>query len=430
MTHGEYSHFRLQFTPTLVLLLPLYRLIDHQFLLVAVGAIGYFASFLVMFSLLDRIGSRSGIKGNASRFIPLASVGCALLIMTNRYTKNVLTSAHYEFLFPLLWSLLAYAMIEAKPWFYRWVSFALLVGLRSDASFFVAFQLAALYFLPPWVPADLNQYRRSLWVFGIAAILYFCAIIAVVNPLFGSEDNFLRWWGHLGTGPLEIAWTVIRSPLTLFKAIFKGGFLDLNLSFFLLPLLVHPGFFVLMNLPAIPNYLMVFPERQSLFYYHSAVLLPLFYLGVGVGLIILLQRLNDLSRPIRVVALLLMISIIPVQALTFRDTNNGFKFRIYPGQQREFAKQLNEVIRGFAEVKSVATDVDSIVYVSHSKELRVLEQYEHSDFIILKPTANALLTPGRDYLKTRAKILSDERYRLVRHTEQAEYLIKRTLNGN
>lgn len=426
VTHSDYTHFKLQFTPTLLLLLPLYRFMDSQsglLYLADIAIVGAVLLFLFLFQNMLQRGLEAGalaqIPQSLLKVIPWVLL---VLLLTNRYTKNVLTSAHYEIFFPLLWGFLGYCLFENKNWLLTGLAYFLCIGLRSDASFYLLFQMVALFFVPHWTFKNPYNARRKLFVLIPLCILYFLALNTWISPLLGGENNFTRWWGHLGGSVSEITLHVLKTPSLWISALLHGGFFNFNLSFYFLSLF-NPIYFFLTNLPAMPSYFLLMPERANLFYYHSGVLLPTFYLGSFLGLVLFLNFLGKKGKRFSYAFIaLIFIS----QAVTWTHTNNGYRFKPYPSTQGPFVEEIQVVLETTPEIHSVASDVSAIVFVPNRFETRVLEQYTHSDLVILPHSGSALLSGAASYEEAVAGILKDPQYQVLRKTAYATYLVKRS----
>lgn len=428
VTHDGFSHFRLQFTPTLLFLVPFYRVFESQFILVALGNTAFYLSILVFLVLFQKILARmpNESKNAIPKWVFTALPFVFLLLMSsNRYAKNVLASGHYEIFYLLLWSGLAYVIFENKSWFLTIALFLLTVGLRSDSSFFLFFQLVALNFIPSWTMKNGQDFKVRVRLLAAACLIYFLVLVALVNPALGAVDNFTRWWGHLGNTPFKIITTVITSPKLVISSIIKGGFLDFNLSFFFLSLF-HPFYFLFINLPAIPNYLMLFPDRNSLFCYHSGVFLPTLYLGSFLGLLKLFgfcaKRWNGNAKRLSLFCGVVLSVIVVSELLTWTNTNNGYRFKLYPNQDKALALDIDKFLSEHPEVKSVAADWGSIVYTPNSIQPRVLDQYEKVDLVILPREARPLLTGFGSYSEAKKHIQMDSSFHEVYATERVSFL--------
>src|SRR5260370_10688010 len=155
LTQYALNLLSIHFTPTLLLLIPLYRLSESSYLLLFLG------TWAIAVSLY--LGHRwwMALSLDPSQSVWLRSTVSAAMILfigLNLFTKTILDSAHIElFYLPLF---LGFVLCLRSCRKTRWAAlfFLLALGIREDAGFYLGLQTLALLFM-----AGHADPRRTRW---------------------------------------------------------------------------------------------------------------------------------------------------------------------------------------------------------------------------------------------------------------------------
>jgi uncharacterized membrane protein len=203
------SHLGIHFSPTLLLLAPLYALWPNPLALVAAQALVVSLAMVPLFRLLERDMGEAGA----------AVFSLALLAVPNLYWAGVHDFRDANFLPVLL--LAAYWALENRRHVLLVIFSLAALGVREEAGAVIA--MMGLYAL----------FRAHGWRVGLGLIGLGATWIAVVIPLMSSIFWSPGLWidapglwkdvlGHWGASPLEAARSMAGSPLALGQAVVNG----------------------------------------------------------------------------------------------------------------------------------------------------------------------------------------------------------------
>lgn len=278
------SHFSVHITPTMVLLMPLYRLISSGYLLVAIGVVAALASCLLFSSILKILAKRMGFMPHSLLFMQAASF---VFFASNRYIERNIFAAHYELIAIFFTSLSLYYLILGSANYKIWISACLALGVRTDIGLFSSCFYLMTYFTPKhWWP---NQTKPVKLIFSLVlfSICWLLINVTVISPIVGaSEAHVTRFWAHWGSSWSEVFTNFALNPQRLFAEIRASGLKSLNQSVHWLNYL-NPISGILSNIPGLLLYTASSIDKSKLRYYNSGFLLPGIYLGAVYGFAIL-----------------------------------------------------------------------------------------------------------------------------------------------
>jgi uncharacterized membrane protein len=389
-------HLPVHFTPSLLLLLPLYLFPSSQFILVEAGLIAYAIAIAIAMSCFIRIAERARPLGAFESGI--LWVTATLFLFLNRYGIATVSSFHFEIFFvPLTlagWS----ALLSDAPTWQIFVPVVLALGIRQDAGVFIGIQTLGLLGLPAAYRPAHPRFRRRVALVSAVALAYTVVTVLVLIPALGG-DGGPRYWRHWGPTWWDSLTSMLGAPGRVWADVMAGGFLPLNTSFSWIPLL-HPGGWIAANLPALPYYVAATPDKRLLWYYNAAFLLPGFYRGVAVGVSTLLRWVGRIEpfvpiwmRSARlVIAALVALTVVTLIGST-RTVEGHFQFTPYRYvNDRGIRAVLKKVALHCPLVRSIAADFNGIVFVPNGYRRYLLRNYSKADLVIFRIDAAPLLS--------------------------------------
>jgi hypothetical protein len=383
ITDYEIYHFKIHFTPTLLLLTPFFLLFRSQFALIAIVAT------TVALGLF--IAAREQHNSLKQARVPvfyrvLLTTSFFLLMALNRYTLRCMDSAHFEPVY-ILAAMLVLATIRRGASYAR-VSIACLLalGVRQDTGLFLFFLLLGCFF----APASWSAMRRSrVAAAALICVVYVVFATKVALPWFGSDTATRMWqrWGE--TWPeVFVGWT--EHPKQVYEAVGGSEFLAWNAEFYFLNV-VHGLVWLLTQLPGVLFYTADAWDKQRLAFYNSSFLLPGVALCLGFAQIhgadFILRTARE--RPL-------------VQHLGFTLLSGVFLYAsmntAFPSQRENadtltvgelkrtdlFAKPQLKRLLNCSQIKSVATDFNSIVFVPNRVERYLPRNALRADAVVVR----------------------------------------------
>jgi len=282
------NHLSIHFTPTLVLVIPLYLLSDSSYLLAFLGTLALAASLYLghrWWMALSRTYFQSVWVASA------VSAVLAAFIALNTFTKNILDSTHIEIFYIPLFLGLAYSLR-----FHRNIRWAVLLGvfalgIREEAGLYLCFQTLALLFLPGRPAVEPRRFRNRVLVFSGCALLYTIIVVKFIFPYFFGihETSVQRGWSEWGNSWLQVTLSILTSPKLVFHHLVHSSFERLNRSFGYIPWL-NPAMAALVNAPGLLLYTASHVDKRMLWFYHGSFLFAGFILAFYVGCVQVLQR--------------------------------------------------------------------------------------------------------------------------------------------
>jgi uncharacterized membrane protein len=390
------SWLRTHFTPSLLFWVPPYHwLMDSQLLFVWLGVFSFFLGVAFLMASAKIILE----KLCPDKLSPLLLLICLSQFVLSPYSKNILTSAHYEVLyFPffsfVVWSYLkGFSLVTLIP------ASLLALGVREDAGLTFGFQWAAMAFLPKEIFSDPKVYRRRAVALSLLGIIYLVVVLKAVLPALDAVNMAARYWARYGQTWGEVFLSILAHPHWAISDLLRSGFIFLNLSLFLLPWLSWK-YALLANLPACLLYLSDATDKKMLWFYHSSFLLPGLFIGFALGLGLLQKK----KLPKYLLHTFLFIPWI----FSFY-TSHGFQFRPYSLSVGKREAMAREIARD-CKIQSLAADFYQMVFIPNRIVPSRYEYYRRADAVLV-PNEPSLLFAG--FSKTeilRAALFNDELY--------------------
>ena len=381
ISEDSVNHLSIHFTPTLVLLIPLYLLSDSSYLLVLLGTLALAASLYLghrWWMALSRTYVQSVWVASA------VSAALAAFIALNAFTKTILDSAHIEIFYIPLFLGFAYSLRFHQK--VRWAVLlcVLALGMREEAGLYLCLQTLALLFLPGRPAVDPRRFRNRALFFSGCALLYTMIAVKIIFPYFFGihETSVERGWSEWGNSWLQVTLNILTSPKLLFHHLEQSSFERLNRSFGYLPWL-NPAMGALVNAPGLLLYTASHPDKRLLWFYHGSLLfagfIPAFYAGffqlLHWGARILPRRMPFLlkrGRPLVGVALALALIGSLVNFPRTAAERDGFAPKRSPIAVQN-ASFIRECLKRCPNVSSVAADFRHIVFVPNRVERFLLD---------------------------------------------------------
>lgn len=391
ITATNYMHLSYGLTPTLIILAPLYALFESQFILLVLNVLalglGLFYIYLFSCRLIERYYISPVIW---SIFISLLLAQFLL----NRYLKIILLSAHYEIFYLPAFAMLAYVYVCDSRRMISWVALFLCIfisGIRQDAGFYLALHLLGLC-VALW---DFRSLSKLFLLAGLSLTLSIMAIFWIM-PALGEDLGGLRFWGHLGQGPIEIITTIIIKPGMVAREIWYSGarlFHNTHGHLYL-----YTPYSLFMNLPAIPLYLIPISNvgKKMLLLYNATFLLPAMWCAVICGCLNLLRFFSWLAGRRRIIhhimiSLLLCTLLYSLkelirfrERLPYGDIGVVYQMKQAVSRRRQFKLALRSLTQACPEIKAVAANEHDIVFLPNSFQKYLLSQPAKSTARIIR----------------------------------------------
>ena len=413
------NHLGIHFSPTLLLVTPLYAAFESQFVLLAIGVAAYYGAVLFALRLFRRlVPAGFGIAGDA------LAIALVLALGVNLYARTVLVAAHFEVLFTFFALAVLDGLLSDAP-LARLVPLTLLaVGVREDAGLHLVGPLVATLFVgTPAEPAARARLRRRVAVVVALALVWVATIVGVVMPAFGTQHAgyIVQFWGGLGSSPAAIAWALVTSPRRVAAAVARGGFVAFNASLGWIGVL-RPLVFLLANLSGVIFYVADEEAKQQLWYYNAAFLLPGAFLALAAGM----GRLAALHRllPLGAAAALAALAVITMP----RTVGDQLDFRPYPPADVAFFEEaIARDLAPCAAIGSVATDFADVVFVPNRYAKHMLINFASADAVLLVRNGSMMLRWGMRDADLLQAIEADGSFERVQDDRRIVVYRRRTL---
>ena len=422
------NHLSLHFTPSLFLWLPLFGIVQSQFLLVALNAVVLSAAFALGLLSLRRVLRPLFTPGE----LALAAILFTVVTWKNTFFWNALTAAHYEEFYAFYAVLLLYLLlIEARLWLVIG-AYLLCLGSRQDAGFFLFFQLFSLLFAPRVIFQNFPRLLRRITPMALLGIVYTVFVSKVVFPLFGTDQTWhaKRLWGQFGNSFEEIALNMAKDPLRVVMEIYNSAAPDLNASF----LLVHffnPLMALMNNIPGVLFYTTSTESRKFLHYYNSSFLFPGFFVSFIFGLYGLKRLCQHWSvrpkaLPTTLAVLALAVALLP---------SIGRRYKSYPGlnpaAEVEGLSRLAFIQSALGDCPipaTVATDFSSVVYLPNRVGKYLPNHYASADAVFVFRGGSTFTSDFPTSAAFLAKVDADKDFVRMRGDSDAAFYVKRGMN--
>ena len=387
ITDYEILHFKIHFTPTLVLLTPFFLLFKSQFALIAiVGTVVATALFVAtneQSCSLERVGVPPVYR-------TLLVFSFFLLLAFNRYTLRCMNSAHFEPVFLLPAVLVMAAVRRGQGYGRTLVPCLLALGVRQDAGLFLFFLLLACFF----APASWTEMRRSrVAVSAIFCVIYILFAARLALPWFGS-DTATRMWQRWGETWPEVFMSWAEQPDLVYKAVGGSEFIAWNAEFYFLHV-VNGVVWLLTQLPGILFYTADAWDKQRLAYYNTSFLLPGVALSLQVAQLHSIAFVQRLARQLpwaRHIGFALLTGGFLYASLStafFSSRENADTLEV--GELRRtdvFANPMLQRLLRCGAVSAVATDFDTIVFVPLRLDRYLPRNARKADVVVVSRRAN------------------------------------------
>lgn len=382
------SHLSLHWTPTLFILVPFYHFFESQFITVILGniigclGIAYFILFLYR---------NIQNKFNHKFFIITFIIFITLLFFANKYLNANFVAGHFEIIF-LGFALLSLTMLlENRPLSYTIIPVLLALGVREDMGLFLAFQLFSLLFIPSKIIHLEKKTKKTIYLLIFICVLYVILNLTVFMPLMRTEKAYWinRYWSHWGNSWFEIIINVITQPIEVIKALKSSGITAFNEAFFYLGIF-NPLQWICVHIPGMLLFLANATDKNHLFWYNSAMLLPGIYISTVVGFLVLTNFLATKSpKSIHIITIFMAILSIVMIIRMNRATNSenySFKMNTKISQFDIAYRNINKFCE--QEPQLFSSDLKTFVFLPNSKTKYLLQNYEKSEITILSTAEN------------------------------------------
>ncbi|RKH19726.1 DUF2079 domain-containing protein [Corallococcus sp. CA047B] len=387
VTDADLNHLTIHFTPTLLLLTPLFLLSDSQFLFVVLGLVALYGAVALQVWCFERMFEERELLPAAWR--PWACVAFAVYLGLNPFVKTVALSAHFEVFFQLGATAVLVLLLRGARM--RWIVLIALLalGVRPDGGLFLAFQSAALLLLPAVARPPRSQLTRRALGVSALSLGYLALCVAVVLPALGTPSG-TRFWSHYGDTWGQVALTAMGDPGRVVHDVSTSGLLVFQRSFLWIQLLA-PAAALLSTLPGTFFFMADAPDKRLLWFYNSAFLLP--GLGVcaaaGFGQLAVLWR-SVLARgwvPARaaMAPALLLAGLALIQVTRFDRTVGSPPLRPMPSVDEDFRQAFARHVQACASRRAVATDFRSVVFVPNGYDRFLLHHHERAQVVLVPP---------------------------------------------
>ncbi len=360
------NHFGIHFSPTLLLLVPLYALIQSPYTLLFTQTIALAAGIFPLFSIASRRLPRP--------FPMVLSIGYLL----SPALHWVATYDFHEiaFFIPLL--LFAWDFMEKEKFIPASVFFTLAAGTKEDAVLAVMFAGIAGAFI--WRKDNLKLRNFGIMLACIS-LAYFISVIKIFMPAFGGGLLRLDRYSNLGNSAGEIARNLLIDPLLIPTTILTAK--KLSYIFWLLIPSAGAALFstagTLLILPGLAeNILTNFPTQFSGNYQYDAILIPGIFIGAIFGIEKILNKFPDRKN---VIGTGLIFTI--VASYFLRSPVNPVFFPTEIFRTTEKTEAFSRIISGIPGNGSVSANTNLVPHLSSRSQIYVLgKEPTPTDFIL------------------------------------------------
>ena len=387
----DLPHWTVHFTPTLILLVPFYRIFESQFLLPIAGWLALTLTAMIWVRIYRKI--------LPDLFVAHKKLGVLFftLIFSNYYCLTNLLSAHFEIFYLLLGSAWAGCIVYRKSGWLLLALEVLTLGVRQDIGFYLAFFALSLYLsLRPLSDRQTQSFlRNSLLLAGTGALIYSWVASFIIMPALGvpAQTHLSKSWSHLGNSWLQVFLSLLQSPLFLLKSIFESGLWLLLGSFMFVPLFAGPSLWVSL-IPAIILLVSGDPQKNQLNFYNSSLVLPPILWAFGLGLRKISKKYPRYASPLIFAILglgLLNLPIIKTRLIS------DIPFAVsYPASHIDFSSDLKKVLSKQKKPSKVSVDFKNCVYLPNSVEILLLNQWPRADVIVIVENGSTFLSGTTD----------------------------------
>jgi uncharacterized membrane protein len=381
ITFYQETHLKTHFTPSLLLLVPLFGLFTSQFALIAISATAVYAGVFIasrdQHASLARAGLSSGWQWAFSALLFAAFAG-------NRYTLRIISAAHFEPIFVFPAALLFSCIRNGSGYGKLLLVLLLALGVRQDAGLFVFFMLLGSLM----APAAWGSFSKNKFIVSAAVcICYVVLVIKVVMPWFGN-DGGTRFWHAWGTTWPEVFLAWASSPRRVWDAIASSSFSEFNAQLLYLPAL-SPAAWIINQLPGVLFYTADSVGKTHLYDYNSSFLLPGLMQCFAYAQLQAISLSGKLSPKSRRFEQLILAGIWSVFAcavanswLLPREEHETLHFSSLTRTDVFVTSPVRELLK-CSGVHSVASDFNSIVFAPLRLDRYLLPLASRADLIVV-----------------------------------------------
>jgi uncharacterized membrane protein len=406
------SHLTIHFTPTLWLVVPLYRAFDSQFLLIALDAVAVAVTCAfetaIFLRVLDHLCPGDG---PLRRWAPF----CFLILAGgNMFSKSLLFSGHFEQLYMPFTSLALWMLLRGSGTIPVLLAAIPALGVRQDAGLYLAFQAASMLLLPPGLVQDRARLRRSVVAIATLSALYVVVAVKVIMPLCGAPPNAHvgRFWSQYGQTWQDVFVSAASHPWRTAMAIAFSGWPILISELAFLPLLSFRAFLVA-TLPGALLFLSSSRDKRLLGYYNSSWLLPGVLVAAGVGLA-RVAALQDRAPRWAVRTIHSLAIVVPIIFALRPDNVGGAGLLLYrPDPHLPAPALIRDLTAACPSLSSVAADFDSVVFVPNRLQKFTLQNFEKAEAVVYDEHARDLLSGRTGLSGLNLDVEKTGRFRLV-----------------
>ncbi len=389
VTETGVNHFSMHFTPTLLLLAPLYRIFDSQYLLLALGCLSVFLAIEAWSSIATRLHERLPMhpEDRRSPWVRRMTLLFVFFLAMNRYTKALLLAAHFEIVGLALFSWIARSLVFGAPLRRVLLPWVLLLGLRQDYGLLAAPPLLALGLLPK----PFQGIRVRAFALAGASLAASLVLILWVHPLFGytGDWHLARFWSGFGRSWPEALKFMATHPDVVWGRLGVSGWGAFLGSMGPWPLFA-PGTLIT-GLAISPLFFVsTSADKAELLYYNSVFFLPGFWLAAFLGLRRALRWRGEFLRSSGVALRLMghgITAMILIHGVVQLQHWNGVadpfhRYEVKPESElARFRSELDGWLARCPGIKSVASDFYSYTFLPNRLEKRLLRAFHKSDAV-------------------------------------------------
>jgi dolichol-phosphate mannosyltransferase len=257
------------FSPILLIFTPFYLIFPNPkwLLFFQSLAVGLGSFFIYLFA-------REHLKKGYIALVFLLS------FLINPYLGNGILYDFHEIVLAVFFAAGAFYFLEKEKWTAFYI-FAILLALSQEHLVLLVFMMGLYIFF-------IKMKKKIGLMTSLISLAYFFLVMTVFMPHFSSSANpallsntssYPSRYAWLGNSFTEASKNIITHPFIIAKAIFSGQRLS-YLVFLVVPVfsLAIYAWPIIVILPLVfINLLSIFPLTFSVFFYHSAVLIPFIY---------------------------------------------------------------------------------------------------------------------------------------------------------
>jgi hypothetical protein len=381
ITDGHRSHLTIHFTPSLILLTPLFAFFREQYALPAIVAFTVCAGIYVA-TRDQRINLQK--LSLPSIYLWILTIAFFVVFAQNLYAARILSSAHFEPTFVLAAVLLLNRLRSNASYWQLGILLVLALGIRQDSGLYLFFLLIGCLFAPRYWG---RPRRSTIAILAAACVVYVALAASVLMPWLGDSEG-TRFWRHWGNSWPQVFLAWLTSPVQVYWALEGSEFAAFNRAFLYLPLL-NPLAWLANQVPGILFYTADTPDKRALLFYNASFLLPgmtLCFAFAQLHAVAFVMRHTDAAKPLRHVGLTLVCAIFAYAAFdaSLRDGDRAEKIAVTSLTRNDpFALQpLRDIVK-CRNVHSVAADFHNIVYVPLRLDKYLLHNAAKADVVVV-----------------------------------------------